>query len=128
MDEDVIHDGILVECGLNVELSFSQYAEELHDETDGLHVVEDSGIVVGVEDEVEVGVDDFFEFVDVVIVVDVFEFEAEFEVLVVEDADVALGIVDEGLDHASRAEEVGVEEFGEGGGFVEDGGVALELT
>jgi hypothetical protein len=35
-------------------LSFSQYAEELHDEADGLHVIEEGGVVVGVEDEVEI--------------------------------------------------------------------------
>lgn len=66
-------------------------------------IVEDGGIIIGVEDELEIRiVDDFFDLANVKVVVDVFQFEAQLEVLIIENADLCLRVILENFDDSCR--------------------------
>ena len=54
-------------------------------------------------------------FADVAFEVYALELEAKFEVLIVKDSNVGLGIVEEGFDYSCGVDEVVLEEGGEGG-------------
>lgn len=110
VDEDGIHDGIVVEVVLYC-ASLAENTEELGDELFELQITEDGGIVVLVEDELEIlVVDDLFDLADVALVVHALQLEAKFEVLVIEHPDVGLRVVVEGLDHPCRVDQVVLEE------------------
>jgi hypothetical protein len=128
MNKYFVENGVFGQCLEDGLAAVSQYAEELHDEALGLRIIEDGRVVEGEEDELEIGVvDDLLNFADVQVVVDVFEFEAELQVLIVEDADLRLRVVEEDLNHSGRVDKIGLEEDGQGLRLSEDLLMACEL-
>jgi len=76
MNEYIIHDGILAQCSLNIGVSFSQHSKKFHDETLSLNIIKDGGVIILIENEVELRVNDLFNFADVKIVVNIFQLKA----------------------------------------------------
>lgn len=113
MDENLIKNGVSCKCTKDSLASLAQNTKELHDEALGLCVIEDGGIIIGVEDELEIRIiDDFFDLANVEVVVDVFQLEAELEVLIIEDADLCLRVILENFDNPCWVYKVGLEEGG----------------
>jgi hypothetical protein len=121
IDEDGVHDGVVVDGILNADSALSEHSEELHDELLELQVIEDLGVVLLIEHELKlVVVDELLNLPNVAFKVNVFEFEAELQVLVVEDSDVGLRVIAEVLDHSGRIDEVVLEEERQGVSVTED--------
>ena len=77
-------------------------------------VIVDCGVVLLLEHEAEgLIVDHLLEFGEMKLVVGLVRLETELEVLIVEDADVGLGVVLEELDHPGGVLEVLLEKRGE---------------
>lgn len=114
MDENLVENGVSCKCLKDCLTPLAQHTKELHDEALGLCVIEDRGIIIGVEDELEIRIiDDFFDLANVEVVVDVFQLEAELEVLIIEDADLSLRVILENFDDSCRVDEVSLEEGGQ---------------
>lgn len=91
---------MLVEMFLNSSLCLPKYPKELGDEVLELKVAEHFGVIVLVEDKLEVFVVYYLlYFAYVVLEVNTLELEAELEVLVVEDSNAGLRVVNERFDH-----------------------------
>ena len=113
MDHDDIHDGVFVDGLEDRGLARAQLPEELHDEGLGLVVIEDVGIILLVENELEGGVvNQLLDLVNQLLRFGVVYLEAEFEVLVVEHFDMGLGVVKENLYHSRWVHQVLLEELG----------------
>jgi hypothetical protein len=105
MDENFVENGVSCKCLKDSLASLSQDTKELHNEALGLRVIEDGGIIIGVEDELEIRiVDDFFDLANVKVVIDVFQLEAQLKVLIIEDADLCLRVILENFDHPCRVD------------------------
>lgn len=95
-----------------------------------LQITEKRRIIIFIEDELEaVIIDDLLYFADVGLIVDVIQLKAEFEVLIIEDADIGLRVIVENFDHPGWVYEVVVEKRRQSCGLSEEelGFVAGEL-
>lgn len=103
MYKNFIHNWKRIKGSQYISVILYQKSEKFHDEAFCLGIIIDGWIIWWREDELKVGVvDDIFDFVYVGIVVYVFWLEAELEILIVEDADMGLGIILECLYDSSR--------------------------
>lgn len=77
-----------------------------------MQITEQKWVIVLVEDEFEAFIiDDFFDFVDIELIVDVIEFETELEILVVKDSNICLRIVGKNFDHTGSIYKVMLKKF-----------------
>lgn len=77
-----------------------------------MQITEQKWVIVLVEDEFEAFIiDDFFDFVDIELIVDVIEFETELEILVVKDSNICLWIVGKNFDHTGSIYKVMLKKF-----------------
>lgn len=112
VDENSVHDRVAVDSRIDVGVAVAKYPKKLHDKVFELQIAEKRRVIILIEDELEgLVVDDLLYFVDVGLVVDVVQLEAEFQVLIIEDADVGLRVIVEAFDHASWVYEVVVEKL-----------------
>lgn len=127
VDQNGIHNGILLQRLKYARLPLTKQSKELHDQTLSLRVIEYTGVIVGSEDELKGRiVDDLLDLPNVQIIVDIIELEAKFEVLIVKDPNLCLWIIFEDLDYSSGIDEVGLEEGGQHACVGEDLAVSLE--
>lgn len=128
MHKNFVHKWIFGETLKHICVTFSKNPKKLHDETFRLSIIENRWIVWGIKDELKVDiVDDFFNFANVHVVVDVLQLEAQLEILIVEDPYFSLRVIFENLDHSCRVNKVGLEEWRKNLGISKYLLVALEL-
>lgn len=83
----------------------SQNTKEFHDQTLGLRIIEDGWIIIRIEDELEIRiVDDLLNLANVQVIVNIFQFEAQLEVLIIEDANLCLRVIFENLYNSCRVD------------------------
>jgi hypothetical protein len=77
-----------------------------------LKIVEDGGVFGLIKYKGEIGViDDFLNFIDVLFIVTVVNFEAKFKVLIVEDSNVGLDVILKDLHYSRWLKQIMIEEL-----------------
>jgi len=107
-----VHNGVFVQGLHDSGLNRAELTKEFGDEGFGLSVIEEWGVIFLEEVEFEVGVvNQFFYLLDELLWFWTVDFEADLQVLIVEDTDVTLRVVEERLDYAIGVDQILGEEF-----------------
>jgi hypothetical protein len=96
IDEDSVHNRVIIDGFLYHQTTLTQYSEKFHDELFKLKIIENLWIIFFIEHELKSLVIDYFlDLSNVGLKINVLEFEAQFEVLIIEDSNIGLRIIRE---------------------------------
>lgn len=122
VDKHCIHDGVAIQALLDVHVACTEQSKELHDELFELKIVEYWRVLRLIKNECEIRIiDNLLDFIYVLLVVAIVNFEAEFEVLIVEDPNVGLYVILKDLYDSWRLKQIMIKEGRQVGSIDEQG-------
>lgn len=112
VDKHCIHYWVTIQAFLDIYIASTQKSKKFHDQLFELKIVEDGGVfgLIKYKSKIDV-IDDFLNFIDVLFKVTVLNFEAELEVLIVENSNISLQVILKDLHYSRWLKQIIIEEL-----------------